>query len=355
MGRRGVTGPPPSCRAHDFRERAGRLPTRLLSRAVAAFRLSSRGHMPGAWPTVIFCVAAIVASSARSHTEGTPISPHDFWTAWSLQPSVVVPIAIAALLYGRGLRLAWSRAGIGRGTAAWRAGLFSFGMIALWAGLVWPLDAIGESLFSAHMAQHIVLMGMAAPLLVLGLPIPTMIRALPRDWQRGLAHAVRWEPWRRFWGFIARIDVATVLQLLVFTLWHIPAAIALSLENDFVHSLMHGSILAAGLVFWTAILRMRSDEFGLAILALFVNFKFSLILGALLAFSSRVFYESYLDRGLPWGVTLLEDQQLAGILMMVVQSMMYLLALVIRVALLLRSPDSRVATTLTPQPGGLAR
>ena len=75
-------------------------------------------------------------------------------------------------------------------------------------------------------------------------------------------------------------------------MWHIPAAIALSLENDFVHWLMHGSMLTAGLLFWTAILRMRSDEFGSAILALFVNFKFSLGLGALLAFSSRAFYES---------------------------------------------------------------
>ncbi|WP_052161083.1 cytochrome c oxidase assembly protein [Hoeflea sp. BAL378] len=297
----------------------------------------------------------MVASSAGAHTEGTPISPHDFWTAWSLQPSVVVPIAIAALLYGRGLRLAWSRAGFGRGTAAWRAGLFALGLTTLWAGLVWPLDAIGESLFSAHMAQRIVLMGMAAPLLVLGLPMPTMIRSLPREWQRGLALAVRWQPWRRFWEFVTRIDVATILQLLVFTLWHIPAAIALSLENDFVHWLMHGSMLAAGLLFWTAILRMRSDEFGSAILALFVNFKFSLVLGALLAFSSRAFYESYLDRGLPWGVTLLEDQQLAGVLMMVVQSMMYLLALVIRVAVLLRSPERRVATSLMPQCEGLPR
>tara|TARA_B100000378_G_scaffold122533_1_gene98914 strand:+ start:1466 stop:1621 length:156 start_codon:yes stop_codon:yes gene_type:complete len=51
----------------------------------------------------------------------------------------------------------------------------------------------------------------------------------------------------------------------------------------------------------------------------------------------------------------LEDQQFAGVLMMVVQSMMYLLALVIRVALLLRSPDSRVATRLTPQTEGLSR
>lgn len=339
MGGWSVMQRPSACRAsHGLIDRTGQAPTCLLPEF-----------------TVGFCVAALIASSARAHPGGVPISPHDFWTAWSLQLTVLVPIALALLLYGRGLHLAWRRAGIGRGIAVWRAGLFAFGLLALCAGLVWPLDAMGESLFSAHMAQHIALMGISAPLLVLGLPVPTMIRSLPREWQRKLALASRWQPWRSFWVFVTRVDIATVLQLLVFTLWHIPAAIAVSLQNELVHSLMHGSMFITGLLFWSAILRRRSDEFGAAILALFVNFKFSLILGALLAFSPRAFYGSYSDRGLHWGVTLLEDQQLAGILMMVVQSMMYLLALVIWVAVLLRAPNRRPASELILQPEGTSQ
>ena len=311
--------------------------------------------MPRARLALGVCAAAMIASKARAHTGGAPISPHDFWTAWSLQPTVVVPIAIAALLYGRGLHLAWSRAGFDRGTAAWRAGLFALGLLAIWAGLVWPLDAMGESLFSAHMAQHIVLMGVAAPLLVLGLPIPTIIRALPREWQRRLALAVRWEPWRRFWEFISRIGVATILQLAVFTFWHIPAMIAVALEDEIVHSTMHGSIFGVGLLYWTSIARMRPGQAGLDVLSLFVNFKYMLLMGALIGFAPQPFYDSYADRVASWGFTLLADQQLAGVLMMVVGSMMYLKALVIRAALLLRAPDSRVATRLTPQPEGISR
>ncbi|WP_218141161.1 cytochrome c oxidase assembly protein [Citreimonas salinaria] len=261
-------------------------------------------------------------------------------SAWTFAPTVVLPVALAALLYGRGLHLVWSRAGFGRGASVWRAVLFALGLIALAAALVWPLDAMGESLFSAHMAQHIVLMGIAAPLLVLALPLPTMIRALPRPWQRGLALFVSWRPWRRAWATLTRVGLATLLQLLVFTFWHVPAAIALSLEDDVVHALMHSSLLASGLLFWTAILRMRGDEAGAAILALFVNFKVSLVLGALLAFSSRAFYDSYSDRGLSWGLSLLQDQQLAGLLMMIVQAMMYLVAALVFIAAWFRAMDA---------------
>ena len=235
---------------------------------------------------------------------------------------------------------------------AWRAVLFALGLMALWAALIWPLDAMGESLFSAHMAQHIVLMGLAAPLLVLGLPLPTMMRALPRGWQRGLALCVHWKPWRRAWQALTRVEVATVLQLLVFTFWHIPAAIALSLEDEVVHSIMHGSIFGSGLLFWTAVLRMRSGEVGVSVFALFVNFKLSLIVGALLAFSPRAFYVSYADRALPWGVALLEDQQLAGLLMMIVQPMMYLAAMVLLAAACFRAMEEATSrSSATPVPG----
>lgn len=130
-----------------------------------------------------------------------------------------------------------------------------------------------------------------------------------------------------------------------------PDAIALSLEDYFVHSLMHTSILAAGTLFWTAILRMRGGEFGVALLSLFAKFKLWLIGGALLDFSSRVYYDSYANRGLSWGFPLLEDQQLGGILMMVAQPM-YLVATVSLVARYIRAMEgSKRRPRAVPQPG----
>lgn len=239
-----------------------------------------------------------------------------------------------------------------RGVRTWQAGAFFGGILALIAALVWPLDALGESLFAAHMAQHIVLMGLAAPLLVLGLPVPTMMRALPRSWKRSLTLLTASKPWRRGWSWLAGISVATALQLVVFFVWHVPPAIALSLENDVVHSLMHGSLFGSALLFWTTIARMHGTGFGADILALLITLKFSLIAGALLVFAARAFYTSYGARAAEWGFSLVEDQQLAGLLMMTVGSMMHFIAAMILVGAWLRALEKTRRSQARMEPIG---
>ncbi|KZY52481.1 MULTISPECIES: cytochrome c oxidase assembly protein [Sulfitobacter] len=290
-------------------------------------------------------VVALTATSLRAHTDGAPLEPHDFWTTWSLPPSVILPLASVVALYSRGVLLAWTKAGLGRGVRTWQTGSFCIGILALIAALVWPLDALGESLFAAHMGQHIVLMGLAAPFLVLGHPVPTMMRTLPRTWQRGLASLASSEAWRTGWNWLTATSIASLQQLVVFILWHAPPAIAVSLENDLVHSIMHGSIFASALVFWTAITRKHSSGPGAGVLGLLITFKFSLITGALLAFAPEAFYTSYGIRSMAWGLSPLEDQQLAGLLMMTVGSMMYVVATVILVGVWLGVSEK---TGMTP-------
>jgi len=108
-----------------------------------------------------------------------------------------------------------------------------------------------------------------------------------------------------------------------------------ALDHDLVHAVMHGSIFAAALAFWTMIARVRDRGFGVRIVALFVCFKFSLILGALLTFSGRALYPVYGSRPDAWGLTPVEDQQLAGVLMMTAAAMMYLVAALVVAAFLL--------------------
>lgn len=289
-------------------------------------------HLWGQWGERVLSLTIavlITASPLRAHTDGTSLEPHDFWTAWSLRPSVLLPLVFAVALYARGVHLAWKKAGRDRGVRTWQACSFFLGLLALIAALVWPLDALGESLFAAHMGQHIVLMGLAAPLLVLGLPAPTAMRAMSKSWQRNLASLAASSSWRRGWSWLSGIVVATVLQLVIFLSWHMPSAIALSLENEVIHSMMHGSLFGSALLFWTAVARWRGAGFGARFFALVVNLKFSLIIGSLLVFSPTAFYASYGSRGAAWGASLLEDQQLAGALMMTAGSMMYLLAAII--------------------------
>lgn len=265
-------------------------------------------------------LACLSMRTALAHADQPP-APHDVWTASTLDPLVIGPIAVAAVLYSKSLHQGWQRAGFGRGVTGWQA-----------LALVWPLDAMGDSLFAAHMAQHIVLMSVAAPLLVLGAPLPTMLCVLPRPWQRWSAALVRWRPWRTTWRWLTAAMAATLLQQVALWGWHAPAAIAASLRNDAVHALMHASLLATALLFWFAITRPRDAGYGRSILALLVTAKLSAILGALLTFAPTVLYPAYGRRGVPWGFSPLEDQQLAGLLMMTPGAMMYVLAGVVFVA-----------------------
>lgn len=306
------------------------------------------------WPIVAINFGA---RPAQSHTASMPPTPQDLWSMWSWQPEVLLPLIIGTSLYLRGTRVAWMKAGTGRGVRVWQAASFLLGVLAMGAALIWPLDALGDSLFSAHMAQHIVLMGIAAPLLVLGKPAATIMRALPRGWQRSLALIGSSGTWRRVWAWMTTISAAAALQVLVFLFWHAPQAIAVSLRNDPVHWVMHGTIFGCALLFWAALVRRQKQSLGSGLVSLLVMFKVSLISGALLAFAPVAFYSSYGTRPMAWGFSLLEDQQLAGLLMMTVGSMMYAVAAIILLGVWLRGYDgtarrqhARVLTSHSGQP-----
>lgn len=261
---------------------------------------------------------------ALAHVGGAPPGPGDFWAAWSLDPLVVTSIVAGAALYAVGVRRAWAKAGRGRGVTMAQVAAVAGGTLAVFAALIWPLDALGDALFVAHTAQHMVLMAVAAPLLVLGSPIPAVLRALPLRWRRGAVATLGWRTGRWLGAWLGSPAVALLVQTGVVLAWLAPAALSAALRNDFVHAIMHGSIFAAGLLFWTAVLRARRR--GAGIVTLLVATKLSGMIGALLAFSPRPLYPDYGTFGAAWGVSLLEDQQLGGILVMIGGGMMYMLA-----------------------------
>src|SRR3954454_9259210 len=103
------------------------------------------------------------------------IDPQNVWTAWSLEPAVVLGLGLTAWLYSSGVRRLWRNAGSGHGVRRSEALLFGLGWASLVVALVSPLHRLGEALFSAHMAQHELLMVVAAPLLVLGRPVVALL------------------------------------------------------------------------------------------------------------------------------------------------------------------------------------
>jgi len=299
--------------------------------------------------------AALATLPASAHVDGAPPGPHDFWTMWSLDPLVIVPLVLATTIYAFGLVRRWGGTGLGRGVPVWKAATFFGGMFALVAALVWPLDAMGESLFAAHMAQHVVLMNVAAPLLVVSAPLPTIAYGLPRSFRHRFAMALTWPPLRMMWRVLTGVLVATALQQVALWLWHTPSAISAALRDDFVHALMHGSLFVVAFLFWIAVSHPRGIGYARSILALLVTAKLCGLLGALMIFAPRVLYPAYADRGGPWGMSPIEDQQLAGLIMMPSAGAVYLSAAIVLAATWLgriaKQADSKAA--FLPPPAGL--
>jgi putative membrane protein len=118
-----------------------------------------------------------------------------------------------------------------------------------------------------------------------------------------------------------------------------------TLASDAVHSMQHLSFLGTGLLFWWALLAGREGRLGrpAAVLYLFTTSLHTTLLGALLAFSSTVWYPLYQSRTAPWGMTPLEDQQLAGLIMWVPAGLAYLIAALAVAASWLEERGPRIA------------
>lgn len=269
--------------------------------------------------------AVIIPGQTLAHTQGA--APHDIWSAWTLDPFVLVPLALFVALYGRGVLRVLRRKSGSRPALLRQTVLFAIGCAFLLTALVWPLDAMGESLFTAHMAQHMVLMVAAAPLLVVAEPLPFLLLGLPHRARRALVAGWAGTPvLPGIWRVLSSPVAATLIQLTVLFLWHAPGMFRAALANDVVHWAMHASFLLSALLFWWSVLaatRAGGTNSALAVGGILVTFKLSGLLGYLFAVTSRPIYEGVYTETAAWGLRESEDQQLAGVVMMLLGMPVY--------------------------------
>jgi cytochrome c oxidase assembly factor CtaG len=190
------------------------------------------------------------------------------------------------------------------------------------------------------MAQHELLMVVAAPLLVLGRPIIPFLWALPISLRRVAGDWVAVPPVRAVWFLLTMPAVAWALHAAAIWLWHAPLLYQATMRSELVHTAQHVSFLGTGLLFWWAMLHGREGRIGRpeAVIYLFATAMHTSLLGVLLAFSSRLWYPLYQATTMPWGLTPIEDQQLAGIIMWVPAGVAYLVAALWLASTWLRDP-----------------
>ena len=286
---------------------------------------------------------------AAVHLEA--VVPQGWWRAWSLEPSLVAPLGLLVAWYGLGLSTLWGSAGVGRGVRIREAGAFAIGWVTVAVALLSPLHGLSEVLFSAHMAQHELLMAVAAPLLVLGRPIVAGVWALPQRWRRVAGAWTTDLRVRAAWETVTHPLSAWCLHAAAIWLWHLPSLYQASVQHEPIHALQHISFLGSALLFWWSILRPRAGRAGLpwGVVSLFTTAMYTGILGALLTVSTRVWYPIYDATTGPWGLTPLEDQQLAGLIMWIPAGIAYAAAALGLLGSWLREPQAaRRLAAVTP-------
>ncbi len=203
----------------------------------------------------------------------------------------------------------------------WRATAFYAGLLTIFLALATPIDSFARKLFWVHMTQHVLLLGVAAPLIVLGAPWNSIWRPLPLSWRRRTARAVtrspRLAPLRLLARVLTRPRPAWALFNVNLIFWHIPFAYDLTLRSAGAHALEHVLFVGSGILLWAQVLRspplrMRLSSIGrvyYVVLATAVGWLLSLVL----AFAPAALYPAYAHLAhRPGGISELTDQHIAA-------------------------------------------
>jgi cytochrome c oxidase assembly factor CtaG len=245
---------------------------------------------------------------------------------WTYDAWIMVPLYSTALLYLIGTTRLWRHAGHGRGVHHWQVACFWSGWTILALALLSPLHWLGERLFVAHMVEHELLMVVAAPLLAIARPTGAMLWALPQfgrravgSWTQSSVIAVPWQ--------LLRLSlVATVLHAVALWVWHMPQLYNAVLTNLTMHRLQHASFFFTALLFWWSLFYgpARTRGYGIAVACLFFTSLQCAVLGIFLTLARQPWYPAQENFTSYLGLTPLEDQQLAGLVMWVPPGFVYL-------------------------------
>jgi len=230
------------------------------------------------------------------------------WLDWHGHPSILIGVLFleAAYIYGAGsLR---SRLKGGAPVTVWQAAAFTLGIFVIFLSLHSPIHELADKyLFSAHMVQHMLLLWVMPPLVLVGLP----------EW---LLRPAISSPLRLRAG---RLLVNPIVCLAIFNgailVWHLPSMYNTALEHHFLHIVQHLSFMGAGILMWWPVLSRLPElprlSYGGQMLYLFLISLLPAIVGGVITFADSVLYEWYANAPRVWDISPAADQQIGGLIM----------------------------------------
>lgn len=266
---------------------------------------------------------ARAALSFAAFLSSTPALAHGAETesGWSVEPFALALVLASATTYSLGYR-AMSPAQRRAIAPSWRICAYGTALVVLVAALFSPIDARADDSFAWHMAQHLLLMLGAGPLLALANTHLVALMALPLPSRRSVGRTVSRTPGVRQGASDRQAPmVAGLVFALGLWLWHAPRLYDAALENPALHTLEHLTFVITSAVFWRMVStagNRRLDALSAVVLVTLIGLQGNL-LAALITLAPHTLYTNY--AGNP-----LADQQVAGLLMWMPAGLVYLVA-----------------------------
>ena len=258
-------------------------------------------------------------------------------SSWSWRPEVIIPLIILGILFVAGWRRLRARGGRVTGWrtlgAAWRPVSYIAGLLVIGLALLSPFDVLVQQLFFMHMIQHLLLIMIAPPLLLLPNPLPFLLWGLPGRLRLAAGGALNSVIHKQSAvGRVLRLVTTPVAVWFVFvgTIigWHDPALYNAALRSDWVHDLEHVTMFAAGMLYWWLVSgagpRLHKNLSRVAKIAFILAvIPPNMALGIVLAFSQQPIYAFYSDMPRLWGISAVDDQRISGVIMWIPGNMMH--------------------------------
>ena len=275
-----------------------------------------------------------------------PSSPDIGWLNWEWRPEVILTLAVLGTVYCLGWwRLRQSgHHGIANG---WRLASYIGGLAVLALALLSTIDLLQQFLFSMHMVQHVLMMMIAAPLIMLANPLPISVWGLPPAVRLATSRLLARKALTRR---VLRRATTPLFSWTLFTLafwgWHIPSAYDAALRTEWIHNLEHLSFFWTAILFWWHVTgsapRIHSHlGYGSRIVYLLTTLIHSQALAISITFAGQPIYSYYTTVPRLWNLSVMDDQALGGSIMWVPAGMMYIVAIVVLLARWLNQEERR--------------
>jgi len=262
-------------------------------------------------------------------------------------------IILVLLTFGTLFLLGWRRLRIISGPprnwrslgARWRPVLYVSGLLVLGIALMSPIEVLVQQLFFVHMIQHLLLIMVVPVLLLLPNPMPFVLWGMPTparltvgEWLNNIINknSATGRVLRRITS-----PLAVWFIMIVFIIgWHDPFMYNAALRNEFVHDIEHLTMFFAGMLFWWTVTGAgprlhknlsRPAKVAFVLAAIPPN----MALGVVLSFAQQPIYTYYSDMPRLWGISVMDDQRISGIVMWIPGGMMYFIAALVLIAQIL--------------------